>query len=69
MITIGWNNTLHNMAKRQKRFQFWGYVNGKPQKLWTEWFDYYEDNGQLHTLQTEERWQLKNKLLNEFRVI
>ena len=48
----------------QKRFQYWS-VQGI---LWTDWFDYCEDNGQLQTLQTEEKWQLKNKLLNEFRI-
>ena len=64
MITIGQNSTLHSMAKRQKRYQFWGSIEGKAQKLWTPWFDY---NG------PEEPVQLKgykgNHLLNEFRTV
>ena len=56
------------MEVKQKRFQYWGSVNGVPQKLWTEWFDYCKDNGQLATLQQEEKWQLKNKLLNQYRI-
>ena len=52
------------MKVRQKRFQYWGSVNGKAQKLWTEWFNY---NG------PEEKIQQKgyggNHLLNEYRTI
>jgi hypothetical protein len=52
------------MEVRQKRFQYWGSVNGKAQKLWTEWFDY---NG------PEEKIQQKgyggNHLINEYRTI
>ena len=59
MITIGAIDMI------QKRFQYWS----RGEILWTDWFNYREDNGQLHSLQTEEKWQLKNKLLNEYRVI
>lgn len=52
------------MKVKQKRFQFWGSANGKPQKEWTEWFDF---DGQ------EEPIQLKgykgDHLLNEYRTI
>ena len=48
----------------QKRYQYWS----GHEILWTDWFDYCPDNGQLHILQTEEKWQLKNKLLNQFRI-
>ena len=49
----------------QKRFEYWS-AQGK---TWTDWFNYCEDNGQLQTLKAEEKWQLKNKLQNQFRVI
>jgi len=52
------------MEVRQKRFQFWGSVNGKPQKLWTEWFDY---NGPEEDIQ--QKGFNGNHLLNEFRTI
>ena len=52
------------MEVRQKRFQYWGSVNGVPQKLWTEWFDYSGP---------EEKIQQKgyggNHLLNEYRTV
>ena len=52
------------MKVRQKRYQFWGSVNGMPQKMWTEWFDYTGP---------EEHIQHKgfggNHLLNEYRTI
>ena len=36
---------------------------------WTDWKDYNEDNTKLSYLQEEYQWQLKGKLLNEYRVI
>lgn len=52
------------MEVRQKRFQYWGSVNGVPQVMWTEWFDY---DG------PEEKIQQKGyggkHLLNEYRTI
>lgn len=52
------------MKVRQKRFQYWGSLNGTPVKMWAKWFDY---NGE------EEPIQLKgfkgNHLLNEYRTI
>ena len=38
----------------QKRFEYWS----KDGKTWSEWFDY---DGEKYP------WQLKNKLLNEYR--
>lgn len=49
----------------QKRYEYWT-AKGK---LWTDWFNYCDDNGQLETLRQEEQWQIKNKLRNEFRVV
>lgn len=47
---------------RQKRFQYYSSINGKPQIIWSNWFNF---NG------TEEHIQLKgfrgNHLLNEYR--
>jgi hypothetical protein len=48
----------------QKRYQ---YVS-KEGTVWTDWSDYCEDDSQLLRLQTEEKYQLKPKLLNEFRI-
>lgn len=52
------------MEVRQKRFQYWGSVNGIPQVMWTEWFDYSGP---------EEKIQQKGyggkHLLNEYRTI
>lgn len=42
----------------EKRFQYWGFKDGKPQVLWTEWFEW---DGEKY------EWQLKNKLKNEYR--
>ena len=59
-----WNGkSIYNMI--QKRFQYWS-AQGK---TWTDWFDYREDNGQLRDLQVNEKWQVKNKLLNQYRII
>ena len=49
----------------QKRYQYWSSTGIR----WTPWFDYCPDNGQLPHLQIEEKWQLKNRLLNEYKVI
>jgi len=53
---------INNMI--QKRFQYFT----KQGIVWTEWRDYCEDDSQLSRLQTEEKYQLKPKLLNEFRI-
>ena len=52
----------------QKRYEYWGTENGRPVIKWTDWSDYCEDDSQLSRLQTEEKYQLKPKLLNEFRI-
>lgn len=50
---------------KQKRYQYWGFKDGKAQKLWTKWF----------TVRTtaEEPIQLKgfkgNDLKNEYRTV
>lgn len=49
---------------RQKRFQYWGFKDGKAQKLWTEWFDY---NGEEYPIQL--KGHRGNNLKNEFRTI
>ena len=52
------------MQVRQKRFQYWGSINGVPQKMWSEWFDYDgpEEPIQLNGFKG-------NHLKNEFRTI
>lgn len=49
---------------RQKRFQYWGSVNGIPQKMWSAWFKYDgpESNIQLKGFKG-------NHLLNEYRTV
>lgn len=46
------------MKQKQKRYQYWS----KDGIEWTEWF-----NVSMKT--PEEKWQVKNKLLNEYRII
>ena len=52
------------MEVRQKRFQYWGSLDGIPMKMWSNWFNY---DG------PEESLQLKgfkgDHLLNEYRTI
>lgn len=52
------------MKVRQKRFQYWSLVNGKPQKVWSEWFDY---NGCEESIQ--QKGYKGNHLLNEYRTV
>ncbi len=49
----------------QKRFQYWG----KDGQEWTEWMDYRRDDSLLTKLRSEEKWQIKNKLRNEYRIV
>ena len=49
----------------QKRYEHYG----REGKQFTPWFNYCEDNSQLSRLQVEEKWQLKNKLLNQFQIV
>ena len=46
------------MKQKQKRYQYWS----KDGIVWTEWF-----NIPMNT--PEEKWQVKNKLLNEYRIV
>lgn len=48
----------------QKRYQF----QGKSGIEWTEWFDFCEDDSKLDFFQKEEKYQLKPKLLNEYKI-
>ena len=48
---------------KQKRYQYWGFKDGKSQKLWTKWFN-------IKDTEEEESLQSKNpKLKNEYRTI
>lgn len=48
----------------QKRYEYF-VKNGKK---FSPWFNCEEDDTKLETLQ-KEKWQLKDKLLNEYRII
>lgn len=50
------------IQKRYQRFSKDGIV-------WSSWMNYCEDDSQLDKLQKENKWQLKPKLKNEFRII
>ena len=52
-----------------KRYEYWASENGKPIKKWTEWTPYCPDDSLIKEFQTKEKWQLTNKLRNEFRVV
>lgn len=52
------------MKKIQKRYQYWGFKDGKAQKLWTKWFDF---NGEEDPIQLKSH--KGNHLLNEFRTV
>ena len=47
----------------QKRYQF----QGKSGIEWSDWYDYEEDDTELEELQ-DQKWQLKNKYRQEFRI-
>ncbi len=49
----------------QKRYQYYSKEGVK----WSEWSDYMGDDSKLEYLQKEERYQLKPKLLNEYRIV
>ena len=55
---------MKKIQVRQKRYQYWGSINGVPQILWSEWFD---------SKGLEEPIQMKgfkgNNLKNEYRTI
>lgn len=48
----------------QKRYEYWS----KEGKVFSPWFDYEQDDSLLTTLEAKEKWQLQNKLRNEFRI-
>ena len=52
----------------QKRYQYWAFENGKPVLSWTDWYHYSDDDSLLKVFQKEEKWQVMNKLRNEFRL-
>lgn len=47
-----------------KRYQYWG-IKGI---TWTKWFP-YTTNESITTLKRLEKWQIKNKLLNQFKEV
>ena len=49
----------------EKRYQY--YSNEGIQ--WSSWIPYVEDNSMLDSLKANEKWQLKDKLRNEFRIV
>ena len=49
----------------EKRYEFYSREGVK----WTEWTPYCPDDSLLKEFQTKEKWQLTNKLRNEFRVV
>ena len=49
----------------QKRYQYYSKEGVK----WSEWSDYMDDDSKLEYLQKEEKYQLKPKLLNEYRIV
>lgn len=52
------------MKVRQKRFQYWGFKDGKAQKLWTEWFNYSGPEEKI-----QQNGYSGNHLFNEYRTI
>ena len=46
------------MSNCLTRYEFWASENGKTIKKWTDWFKY---DGPM------EKWQLKNRLKNEYK--
>ncbi len=48
-----------------KRYQYYSKEGIK----WTEWSDYMDDDSKLEYLQTEEAWQLKPKLKNQYKIV
>ena len=49
----------------EKRYQYYT-PNGIE---WSKWFPSREDDSEFDTLRNEEKWQIKNKLLNDFRIV
>ena len=48
----------------QTRYQYFG-----PKGIaWTDWRDLDPDDSHLEDLQKNQKWQVKDKLLNEFRI-
>lgn len=48
----------------EKRYEYMGPKG----KQWTQWMDFCKDDSKLEYLQTEEKYQLKPRLLNEYRI-
>lgn len=48
---------------KQKRFQYWGFKDGHPQKLWTPWFAWDSDINEP----IQQSGYKGNHLLNEYR--
>jgi len=56
---------VERISMIQKRYQYWS----RDGIVWTSWINYCEDDSQLEELKETYKWQLKNKLKNEFRLI
>lgn len=48
----------------QKRYQFFSKEGIK----WTDWFNTPKKDEELEHLNVHQKWQVKGKLLNEFRI-
>ena len=49
----------------EKRYQYYSSEGIQ----WSSWIPYVEDNSMLDSLKANEKWQLKDKLRNEFRIV
>lgn len=49
----------------EKRFQ---YTNKDKQIVWSDWYTYSRDDSEFEEL-SQQKWQLKNKYLQEFRKV
>ena len=49
----------------QKKYEYFS----KEGKKWTQWFNYREKDEDFFDLLNDEKWQLKNKLRNDFRIV
>lgn len=49
---------------RQKRFQYWGNINGIPTIMWSEWIEWHGEEPAI-----QKNGFKKNHLKNEYRTI
>lgn len=48
----------------EKRYEYFGPKG----KVWTKWFTTSLNDSDLEMLQKNDKWQVKNKLRNEYRI-